>query len=37
MFRRPGKTEHPLLVNEEVEISGMRVPPSYFHAYFPAI
>ena len=35
MFRRPGKTEHPLLVNEEVEISGMRVPLSYFHAYFP--
>jgi len=34
MFHRPGKTEHPLLVNEEIEIRGERLPAAYAQANF---
>ena len=34
IFRRPGKTEQPLLVNEEVAIGGERLPSAYAQSYF---
>jgi hypothetical protein len=34
MFSRPGKTEQPLLVNEQIEIGGETLPPAYVQANF---
>jgi hypothetical protein len=34
IFRRPGKTEQPVLVNQEIEIGGERLPAAYAQANF---
>lgn len=34
MFHRPGKTDHPLLVNEEIQISGEHLPAGYVRSHF---
>lgn len=34
MFHRPGKTDRPLLVNEELLLSGERLPTTYVQANF---
>jgi len=34
MFHRPGKTDQPLLVNEQIQIRGERLPAGYVRSHF---